>query len=68
MSNYWNLCTIRLPEKNGLYEVRVSDKYDYLSYDQKTTMIFEDGDWIYNETIDYEDYIVLAWRYVEHDR
>lgn len=62
MSNFWNLCTLSLPTKSGIYEVRVCEKDDPLSCPITTNATFFVETKTWNISRKFSSYEVIAWR------
>ena len=58
----WNLNAIKVPDKNGLYEVRFTKKGELLSCPLTTFAEFRNGEWILNPPSIFADYVVISWR------
>ena len=58
---YWNLCTLGLPEENGVYDVKIRLKGSCLNPELDTRLEFKNGEWI-DYTGILEKNIVIAWR------
>lgn len=62
MKNKWVLNSIEQPEINGIYDVRLTKKYDILSSPIETLMEFKDGEWLLKVPVFINEYVVSAWR------
>ena len=58
---YWNLCTLGLPEEDGVYDVKIRLKGSCLNPELDTRLEFKNGEWI-DYTGILEKNIVIAWR------
>lgn len=60
---YWNLCTLGLPEENGVYDVKIRLKGSCLNPELDTRLEFKNGEWVDCTGI-LEKNIVIAWRHM----
>ena len=58
---YWNLCTLGLPEEDGVYDVKIRLKGSCLNPELDTRLEFKNGEWV-DYTGILEKNIVIAWR------
>lgn len=58
---YWNLCTLGLPEEDGVYDVKIRLKGSCLNPELDTRLEFKNGEWVDSTGI-LEKNIVIAWR------
>lgn len=58
---YWNLCTLGLPEEDGVYDVKIRLKGSCLNPELQTRLEFKNGEWV-DYTGILEKNIVIAWR------
>ena len=58
---YWNLCTLGLPEEDGVYNVKIRLKGSCLNPELQTRLEFKNGEWV-DYTGILEKNIVIAWR------
>ena len=58
---YWNLCTLGLPEEDGVYDVKIRLKGSCLNPELGTRLEFKNGEWV-DYTGILEKNIVIAWR------
>lgn len=63
MSNVWRLCSLELPEQDGIYEVRIQKKDSLISCTETTIMEFIDGEWQLRLASLKNEYRVVSWRY-----
>ena len=59
---YWNLCTLGLPEEDGVYDVKIRLKGSCLNPESHTRLEFKNGEWVDYYTGILERNIVIAWR------
>lgn len=59
---YWNLCTLGLPEEDGVYDVKIRLKGSCLYPELHTRLEFKNGEWVDYHTGILERNIVIAWR------
>lgn len=64
MTNKWRLYSVEAPDKDGIYEVRLTKKYDLLSSHIETIMEYKNGEWLMRVPIFINEYNVSAWRYM----
>ena len=43
---YWNLCTLGLPEEDGVYDVKIRLKGSCLNPELHTRLEFKNGEWV----------------------
>ena len=43
---YWNLCTLGLPEEDGVYDVKIRLKGSCLNPELQTRLEFKNGEWV----------------------
>lgn len=60
---YWNLCTLGLPEEDGVYDVKIRLKGSCLNPELQTRLEFKNGEWV-DYTGILEKNIVIAWRHI----
>ena len=60
---YWNLCTLGLPEEDGVYDVKIRLKGSCLNPELDTRLEFKNGEWVDCTGI-LEKNIVIAWRHI----
>lgn len=60
---YWNLCTLGLPEEDGVYDVKIRLKGSCLNPELQTRLEFKNGEWV-DYTGILEKNIVIAWRHM----
>lgn len=60
---YWNLCTLGLPEEDGVYDVKIRLKGSCLNPELDTRLEFKNGEWVDCTGI-LEKNIVIAWRHM----
>ncbi len=60
---YWNLCTLGLPEEDGVYDVKIRLKGSCLNPELDTRLEFKNGEWV-DYTGILEKNIVIAWRHM----
>lgn len=60
---YWNLCTLGLPEEDGVYDVKIRLKGSCLNPELDTRLEFKNGKWV-DYTGILEKNIVIAWRHM----
>ena len=60
---YWNLCTLGLPEEDGVYDVKIRLKGSCLNPELQTRLEFKNGEWVDCTGI-LEKNIVIAWRHI----
>lgn len=60
---YWNLCTLGLPEEDGVYDVKIRLKGSCLNPELHTRLEFKNGKWVDYYTGILERNIVIAWRH-----
>lgn len=60
---YWNLCTLGLPEEDGVYDVKIRLKGSCLNPELHTRLEFKNGEWVDSTGI-LEKNIVIAWRHM----
>lgn len=58
---YWNLCTLGLPEEDGVYDVKIRLKGSCLNPELHIRLEFKNGEWV-DYTGILEKNIVIAWR------
>lgn len=64
MTNHkWHLYCLEEPEEDGVYEVRLKNKYSYLDAYVEALMEFKDGEWITKVVRFINEYEVYAWRH-----
>lgn len=59
---YWNLCTLGLPEEDGVYDVKIRLKGSCLNPELHIRLEFKNGEWVDYYTGILERNIVIAWR------
>ena len=59
---YWNLCTLGLPEEDGVYDVKIRLKGSCLNPELHSRLEFKNGEWVDYYTGILEKNIVIAWR------
>lgn len=62
MINKWHMYSLEVPNQDGIYEVRLTKKYDLLSSPIETIMEYRNGEWIMRVPIFINEYTVYAWR------
>lgn len=62
MDNKWILCTLEMPDHEGIYEVRLVKKDDLLSAPIETIMEYDGFDWLLRVPTFINEYKVKAWR------
>ena len=60
---YWNLCTLGLPEEDGVYDVKIRLKGSCLNPELDTRLEFKNGEWV-DYTGILEKNIVIARRHM----
>ena len=60
---YWNLCTLGLPEEDGVYDVKIRLKGSCLNPELQTRLEFKNGEWV-DYTGILEKNIGIAWRHM----
>mgnify|MGYP003530267576 CR=1 FL=1 len=63
INNRWRLYSVEQPDEDGIYDVRLSKKYDPLSSPVETLMEYKDGEWLLRVPAFTNEYEVTAWRY-----
>lgn len=58
----WHLYAVEQPESDGVYDVRLTKKYDSLSSPIETLMEYKNGEWIFTVPMFINEYVVFAWR------
>lgn len=59
---HWNLCTLGLPEEDGVYDVKIRLKGSCLNPELHSRLEFKNGEWVDYYTGILEKNIVIAWR------
>ena len=62
MDNKWRLCTLEMPEEEGIYEVRLVKVNDLLSSSIETIMEYDGYEWLLKVPMFINEYEVKAWR------
>lgn len=62
-NNTWHLFSVEQPESDGVYDVRLTKKYDLLCNPVETLMEYKNGQWLMKVPAFINEYIVSAWRY-----
>ena len=63
MNNVWKLCKLELPEKDGIYEVRLNRVDSIIDPSIETIMEFKNGEWLLRVPMFINEYYVNSWRY-----
>lgn len=64
MTNKWHMNSIDKPDRDGIYEVRLTEKGDHLSSPIETLMEYRSGQWIMKVPMFINGYVVTAWRHM----